>query len=1142
MVLRTVALFLCILFGTTTLAQDAGDEGSYLEQLIESSLSGDGRDVSVSGFSGALSSTAQLDRLTISDRDGVWLILEDAQLDWTRSALLRGALEVETLRAARLEILRAPIPQEGLDLPQAEATPFTFPDLPVSIRIGSLAIHRMTLGTPLLGETVVLGLEGGAFLDETRANVALSLQRFDAGGQFNATLDYDDAAQSIALDLSFQEPDGGLVSRLLNIPGAPSLSLTVQGEGPLADLTTDIRLRTNNQDRLAGTVILTGTQDAGHGFNANLSGDVTALFAPQYSAFFGPDVGLSASGTRDASGALSLSRLRLDARAVSLGGRIDLNPSGWPTRLNIRGRIADADTNGKPVLLPLPGIDTRIDTADFLVTFDAAQGDAIVARASVSGLQREDMSADRILVGFDGNISDPQQGPETAAAWMRGKLSAGASGLDLGASDLDGIIGDQTRLSTSIDLRQGESLSLQEFTLAGPGYALRGDAKVTGFDTDADVAFDVSFAADDLNRFSGIAGQPLGGSLDMSASGRATPLDGSFDIKLTGQAMDLTTGQDQIDALTRGNSEIAVRARRGTEGLFIDRFEMTSSEFSAKVQGAVASRNSQLDYAVRINDVARLIPDHTGALAASGTLSRDSSGAWNTASKFDAPYGTTAELLGTLTGSDAAVTLEASLPDISPLVPDLSGPVQVSARADRANGGWSVQLDTSGAGGIVARITGKVDDQGTPDLNMTGRLPLALSEPFVKPRSVIGTAQFDMALRGGTDLSAVSGQIDVAGARFVDPGSGLVFEDIEAGIGLANGTARISAQARGASGGSLKTDGTVTIDASAVGDLAISIDDLVISDPRLYQTTVGAALSVTGPLTGGALIKGTVTLGETTILVQPSALSTAGSLPNIQHIGEKPASRANRARAGLLLDASTRRASAGRPYRLDVALNIPGRLFVRGRGLDAEMAGNLRIGGTSDAVASTGSINLVRGRLDLLGKRFDLSEGSAGFQGGLDPAIRLVATSATTAGTASIIVEGSASAPEVSFESSPEAPEDEVLAQLFFGRSLSELSAFQTLQLASAVATLAGNKSSDLVGRLRSGLNLDDLDIVTDENGGTAVRAGKYISQNVYTDFTVGNDTGEVTLNLDLNPSLTVKGSVASDGNTGIGVFFGRDY
>ena len=181
--------------------------------------------------------------------------------------------------------------------------------------------------------------------------------------------------------------------------------------------------------------------------------------------------------------------------------------------------------------------------------------------------------------------------------------------------------------------------------------------------------------------------------------------------------------------------------------------------------------------------------------------------------------------------------------------------------------------------------------------------------------------------------------------------------------------------------------------------------------------------------------------------------------------------------------------------------------------------------------------------VEVLGKRFDLSEGRVDLQGSLDPFLRFVATSTTRDGTASIIIEGPASAPEVSFVASPERPEDEVLALLFFGRDLSKLSTFQTLQLASAVATLAGNSGADVIGRLRRGFNLDDFDVVTDEDGGTAVRAGKYISENIYTDVTVGgSDADEVSLNLDVTPQITLRGSVNSDGDTALGVFFERDY
>jgi translocation and assembly module TamB len=81
------------------------------------------------------------------------------------------------------------------------------------------------------------------------------------------------------------------------------------------------------------------------------------------------------------------------------------------------------------------------------------------------------------------------------------------------------------------------------------------------------------------------------------------------------------------------------------------------------------------------------------------------------------------------------------------------------------------------------------------------------------------------------------------------------------------------------------------------------------------------------------------------------------------------------------------------------------------------------------------------------------------------------------------------------------------------------------------------------VSKLRRSFGLDDLDIQTDAQGQTSVKLGKYISKRLYSDVTVGQDgTSQVDLNLDVTKSVTLKGSAASTGNTGIGVYYQRDY
>ncbi len=82
-----------------------------------------------------------------------------------------------------------------------------------------------------------------------------------------------------------------------------------------------------------------------------------------------------------------------------------------------------------------------------------------------------------------------------------------------------------------------------------------------------------------------------------------------------------------------------------------------------------------------------------------------------------------------------------------------------------------------------------------------------------------------------------------------------------------------------------------------------------------------------------------------------------------------------------------------------------------------------------------------------------------------------------------------------------------------------------------------------MVGRIRSAFALDDLDVTQTADGETSVRAGKYISDNVYTDVEV-TSKGETNLsiNLDVTHSITARGKLSDKGDTSLGLFFQKDY
>ena len=148
----------------------------------------------------------------------------------------------------------------------------------------------------------------------------------------------------------------------------------------------------------------------------------------------------------------------------------------------------------------------------------------------------------------------------------------------------------------------------------------------------------------------------------------------------------------------------------------------------------------------------------------------------------------------------------------------------------------------------------------------------------------------------------------------------------------------------------------------------------------------------------------------------------------MQHRAEPADVRATRARAGLI-GVAGQAARKGAAFGLDVVLSAPNRLFVRGRGLDAELGGELHLGGTTAAVSPLGAFNLIRGRLDILGKRLDLTEAVLQMEGELIPSLHIVAATVNDGITVAVGIDGPATDPVVSFTSSPDLPEEEVLAR-----------------------------------------------------------------------------------------------------------------
>jgi translocation and assembly module TamB len=639
-----------------------------------------------------------------------------------------------------------------------------------------------------------------------------------------------------------------------------------------------------------------------------------------------------------------------------------------------------------------------------------------------------------------------------------------------------------------------------------------------------------------------------GWDVDLGGTGPySAEFDASATLAETGPAISVTGRIPETGALApqlSGPLEIAARASQTGGAWRVDATAEGAQSLSIAIDGIATGPSADLAFRASAADVAPFVPNVSGPLDAEGRLFRRDE-TWAIDLAADGPLGATLSADGTLTGATPSATFDLAVPDLGPILPELRGPLRITGDAARQGQDWSIDVDAEGPSGTQADIEGSVGTGGAVDLSATGSAPLGLVNPFIAPRLLTGVARFDLALDGPASLDALTGTITTDGATLALPTLRNGFEDIEATVDLTGARAQIDLTAEPETGGRIAVTGPITLSAPFTADLGIDIDAR-LADPSLYTTEIEGDLRISGPLAGRAAITGDLTLDGAEIRVPSSGLTAIGDLPPIEHVATPRPVRRTLARAGQLdiADGNGDGVGGGGPgYLLDLTIAAPDRIFVRGRGLDAELGGRLRLTGTTANPVTAGGFELIRGRLDLLDQRFDLDEGAITFQGDPTPNIRLVAVTETDTLTASIIVEGPADDIDVRFESSPDVPEEEILAQIFFGRDLSQLSALQALQLANSVAVLSGRGSGGLLNNIRGEAGLDDLDITTDEDGNAAVRAGAYLTDNVYADVQVDQEgQAEVTLNLDLTDDVTVRGSTAAEGTTSLGIFFERDY
>ena len=323
-------------------------------------------------------------------------------------------------------------------------------------------------------------------------------------------------------------------------------------------------------------------------------------------------------------------------------------------------------------------------------------------------------------------------------------------------------------------------------------------------------------------------------------------------------------------------------------------------------------------------------------------------------------------------------------------------------------------------------------------------------------------------------------------------------------------------------------------------DVRLQFQDAQLARGDDIGATATGTLAIVNNRADGASISGELELGEVRYQFVRQAAAEVRQLAGVRRRGEP------------IPDPGAELADTGVPsiWRLDLRVRADNQVYVSGMGLESEWSADLRVEGTTATPRIVGNLDLIRGELSLAGRRFDVRRGHVAFAGQRppDPRIDLEAETDIDGVDIAIVVTGSSTKPQITFASTPNLPQDEVMSRILFGSSVTEISAIQAVQLATSLGTLTGGGGGGLnpLGRMRAATGLSRIRILGADQTtgrGTAIAAGMYLSDDIYIEIiTDARGFTATQIEIALSRTLSVLSQFGGTASTNVNLRYSRDY
>ncbi len=395
-----------------------------------------------------------------------------------------------------------------------------------------------------------------------------------------------------------------------------------------------------------------------------------------------------------------------------------------------------------------------------------------------------------------------------------------------------------------------------------------------------------------------------------------------------------------------------------------------------------------------------------------------------------------------------------------------------------------------------------------------------------------GELDIDLGLGGTMAAPSYSGRVDLNDGAYQNLDAGTILTDMTLRTSLAaDGGMRVTVEGSdGTAGGTVRAIADLSA-AEGLPAVAATIDIDAATLVRRDDVTakISGDLALNGPV-DDMLLKGGLYVDKAEVRLINNAPPSVVDLEGIRIKGAPEGDGDGDGDSVLTLD---------------LKVQAKRDTFVRGRGLDSEWGMDLAVTGDAAAPVITGTIERVRGGLDLLGKRFDLARGKITFDGGaeIDPLIDVAIEREDNDLRGGIIVEGRASKPDIQFASTPALPDSEVMPRLLFGQSRQSMTGAQAIQLATGIATLMGGGPGTL-DSVRGVTGLDVLRVDGETPEDASVTVGRNIGEGIFVGARqgLGGAGSTVTFEVEVFDGVIVDTEVGQEGNSSAGISLRKDF